>query len=231
MGNHFSYHLVEDESHALELTRYIHLNAVRARMVERPEEYAWSSYQDYLALRKAPAWLDWQTVLTEIGKSRSRARLAYRGFVEAGLREPPASPLEGAVGGMFLGSREWVERWRRLMAAEPVREGVPAQRQLAWRPTVADVVETVSEGFGVEASELCVSRRHGNEARLAAIYLTRLLTDEGVSAIGQQFGGVSMAAVSKTVARVEARRREDPSWDRRLAILFERLRTKGPSIS
>ena len=170
MGNHFSYHLVEDESHALELTRYIHLNAVRARMVERPEEYAWSSYQDYLALRKAPAWLDWQTVLTEIGKSRSRARLAYRGFVEAGLREPPASPLEGAVGGMFLGSREWVERWRRLMAAEPVREGVPAQRQLAWRPTVADVVETVSEGFGVEASELCVSRRHGNEARLAAIY-------------------------------------------------------------
>jgi putative transposase len=39
--------LVEDESHALELTRYIHLNPVRAGIVERPEQYPWSSYQDF----------------------------------------------------------------------------------------------------------------------------------------------------------------------------------------
>jgi putative transposase len=216
--------LVEDDSHALELTRYIHLNPVRARIVDRPEEYGWSSYQDFLGGRKAPAWLDWQTVLAEVAKDRSRARSAYRRFVEAGLSEPPASPLDGAVGGMFLGRGDWVDRWRRRLAEEPMRQGIPAQRELAWRPTVEDVVAAVSQAFDVDPARLSESRRHGNEARLAAVYLARLLTDEAVGAIGQRFGGVSMAAISKTVVRVECRRSRDPAWDRRLAALSERLR-------
>ena len=39
--------LVEDESHAAGLSRYIHLNPVRARIVKRPRDYGWSSYRDY----------------------------------------------------------------------------------------------------------------------------------------------------------------------------------------
>jgi REP element-mobilizing transposase RayT len=222
--------LVEDESHALELTRYIHLNPVRARIVQRPEAYGWSSYQDYLGVRKAAAWLDWQTALAEVAKDRSRARSAYRRFVEAGLSEPPASPLEAVVGGMFLGRGEWVDRWRRRLAEEPIRQGVPAQRQLAWRPTVEDIVGAVSQAFGVEPAEVLASRRHGNQARLAAIYLARLVSDEAVGVIGRCFGGVSGAAISKTVARVEQRRAEDPAWDRRLTTLLERLRPMGDAV-
>ena len=217
--------VVEQDSHTLELSRYLHLNPTRAGIVERPEEWAWSSYPDYLAMRTAPAWLDWQTVVGELGKDLARARPAYRRFMEAGLREPPKSPLATALGGMFLGSAEWVEWWRRRLAAEPVREDVPAQRKLAWRPTLEDVAGVVSEAFGVEQAELCVSRRHGNEARSAAIYLTRQVTDEPVEMIGKHYGGVSMAAISKTVARVESRRQEDRAWDRRLAKLSQRLMT------
>ena len=218
--------LVEDESHALELTRYIHLNPVRAMVVERPEAWPWSSYPDYLGMRKSPAWLDGETVLAEMAKSPSRARSAYRRFVEAGLHEPPSSPFKGAVAGMFLGSQEWVEQWRRRIAAEPVRPGVPAQQKLAWRPGVQDVVAAVSRAFGVEARDLCVSRRHGNEARSAAIYLARRLTDEKVGTIGSQFGGVSPPAISKTVARVEARRATDRALDRCLTRLSKQLQTK-----
>ncbi len=217
--------VVEDESHALELTRYIHLNPVRASLVDRPDQYAWSSYHDYLGLRPAPAWLDWETVVSELGKDRRAARSAYRRFVEAGLCQPPRSPLESAVGGIFLGGGEWVERWRQRLSAEPVREGVPAQRQLAWRPSLEEVAEAVSQAFGVERAELSVSRRHGNEARSAAIYLARQVTDAAVGAIGQYFGGVSLAAISKLVARVEDRRGQDRAWDRRLTELAERLRT------
>ena len=50
--------LVEDESYCWALSRYIHVNPVRAKMVERPEDYPWSSYQHYLRSRKAPGWLD-----------------------------------------------------------------------------------------------------------------------------------------------------------------------------
>jgi REP element-mobilizing transposase RayT len=219
--------LVEDESQALELTRYIHLNPVRALIVQRPEGYAWSSYRDYLGMRKAPAWLDWETVVGQLGKDRSRAQSSYRRFVEGGLSEPPRSPLESAVSEMFLGSGGWVERWRQRLSAEPVRDGVPAQRQLAWRPSLEQVAEAVSQAFGVEPAELCVSRRHGNEARSAAIYVARQVTDAAVRVIGEYFGGVSMAAISKMVARVEHRRGEDRAWNRRLVELLRRLRTSG----
>jgi len=219
--------LVEEESHALELTRYVHLNPVRAEIVQRPEEYGWSSYRHYLNAGKAPAWLDWQTVLAEVAKDPSRARSAYRRFVEAGLSEPPASPLEAVVGGMFLGRGEWIDRWRRRLAREPIRQDVPAQRRLAWRPTIEDVVAAVSQAFDVAPGDVLASRRHGNEARLAAIYLARSVGDGAVAAIGRHFGGVSQAAVSKTVARAERRRCEDRAWERRLATLLERLRPTG----
>lgn len=219
--------LVEDQSHAGELSRYIHLNPVRASIVEVPQEYAWTSYQDYLGMRQAPAWLDWEAVLGDLAKDFSRARSAYQRFVEAGVTQPPESPLPAAVGGMFLGSAAWIDWWRRRLAAEPVREDVPAQRRLVWRPALEDIVQAVAEAFAVETAELCVSRRHGNDARSAAIYLARRATDEAVSAIGAYFGGVSMAAVSKTVARAESRRQTDSSWDRSLAEISERLQKKG----
>jgi len=47
------------------------------------------------------------------------------------------------------------------------------------------------------------------------------VTDEAVGAIGQYFGGASMAAISKTVARRENRRLADRGWDRRLARLSQ----------
>ena len=218
---------MDDESHDLELTRYIHLNPFRARIVERPEEYDWSSYQDYLGVRKAPAWLDCESVLGGLATHRSRARAAYRRFVEAGLSGSLRSPLEAAVGGMFLGSEEWVTQWRRRLAEEPVCDGVPARKQLAWRPTLEDVVATVSQVLEVDRGELLAVRRRPNDPRSAAIYLVRHLTNEPVGEIGRYFGGVSTAAISKTVARAEERRVADRAWDRRLKDLSDHLRPSG----
>lgn len=219
--------LVEDDSHATELTRYLHLNPVRARIVARPEDYAWSSYRDYLGLRKTPPWFDGETVLRELAKDRSRARSAYRRFLEAGMAEPPPSPLKAAVGGMFLGSSAWIDAWRRRLAEGPAEKDVPLKHQLAWRPGMEDVIKAVGQAFGVERERVLVSRRHGNDARSAAIYLARQVTDETVGAVARSFGGVSMAAISKTVARVEGRRAEDKAWDRRLRELSARLRGDG----
>jgi putative transposase len=46
--------LVESDQYAKELSRYIHLNPVRAKMSEMPEAYDWSSYNYYIGRKKAP---------------------------------------------------------------------------------------------------------------------------------------------------------------------------------
>lgn len=221
--------LVEDESHAAGLSRYIHRNPVRAGVVARPQDYAWSSYRDYLSSKRGPEWLDCQTVLAEIGRDPRQARRAYRRFVEQGKGEP--SPLKSVVGGILLGSSAWIDRIRKQLAQQPRRPEVPAQRLLAWRPSVDVILEVVSQAYEVEPSVVLQRRRHGNDARLAALCLCRRLTDERVSALAARFGGVSAAAITKAVARAENRRATDRRWNRLLDKLEAQIRTSGDSFS
>ncbi len=104
--------LVEFESHARVLSRYVHLNPFEAGLAKTPGEYKWSSYRYYLDPRGAPVWLDWQTPLAEISQRESAARVAYRRFVEASLGRPLTNPLKDAVDGWLLGSPAFVERYQ-----------------------------------------------------------------------------------------------------------------------
>ena len=45
--------LVPENNYLLHLSRYIHLNPVRANFVRKPEEWKFSSYQDYVGLRNS----------------------------------------------------------------------------------------------------------------------------------------------------------------------------------
>jgi REP element-mobilizing transposase RayT len=40
----FKAHLVEEDGYFTEISRYIHLNPLRAKLVQRPEQWKWSSY-------------------------------------------------------------------------------------------------------------------------------------------------------------------------------------------
>jgi len=44
--------LIDRDNYLLELSRYLHLNPVRAGMVNRPEEYPYSSYKTYISRSK-----------------------------------------------------------------------------------------------------------------------------------------------------------------------------------
>jgi REP element-mobilizing transposase RayT len=215
--------LVEDESHAAGLSRYIHLNPVRARMVVRPQDYAWSSYRHYLSARPGPEWLDTRTVLAEIGQNVQDARAAYRRFVERGTQEP--SPLDSVVGGMLLGSVAWVERMRKELGEQPESHDVPTLHRLAWRPSVEVILEVVSHCYGVDESAILERRRRGNDARLAALCLCRRLTDERVGRLAARFGGVSTAAITKAVTRGEIRCSTDRRWDRHLSDLTDQIKS------
>ena len=48
----FQNRLVKSDGDLIHLSRYIHLNPVTAGFVDRPEHWDYSSYQDYISLRK-----------------------------------------------------------------------------------------------------------------------------------------------------------------------------------
>jgi putative transposase len=50
--------LVDRDAYLLELCRYVELNPVRARLVKKPEAWAWSSYRAQVGLEDSAVWLD-----------------------------------------------------------------------------------------------------------------------------------------------------------------------------
>ena len=218
--------LVEDDSHSWELSRYVHLNPVRAKMVDRPEDYLWGSYPAFLDRRKSPEWLDWTTVVLEHGNSLSAARRAYRRFVEAGIDQSLKSPFKSAYGGMLLGSESWIEKMRSMLASEHDDPNVPARRRLAGGVDSSMILKAVAEHFQASPEVFTLIRKRNNDARSAAIYLNRKLTSESVGHLADRFGGVSIAAISRTVSRAEARRVDDRRWDRLLKQFENTLSVK-----
>ncbi len=91
-----------DEAHTLLAARYIELNPVRARLVERPEDWPWSSARAHLAGTR-----DGLTVRRALG---SRAA-AWADFLGAALDEDELDAIRrGERTGRPLGSRDFVKR-------------------------------------------------------------------------------------------------------------------------
>ncbi len=76
------------------------------------------------------------------------------------------------------------------------------------------IMKGVAEHFQASPEVFTLIRKRNNDARSAAIYLNRKLTSESVGHLADRFGGVSVAAISSTVSRAEARRVDDRRWDR-----------------
>lgn len=74
---------VNRESYLLEVTRYVHLNPVRARLCRRPGEYPWSSYRCYAGLAADPLGLvHTERILSLFGATGAGQVEAYQRFVE-----------------------------------------------------------------------------------------------------------------------------------------------------
>jgi putative transposase len=78
---------VEEDAYFKVVSRYIHLNPVRAGMVKRPEDYPWSNYSRLI--RGEPDGLvDPQFLLDYFMGDPSARREKYKRFVEEGMIQP-----------------------------------------------------------------------------------------------------------------------------------------------
>ena len=77
--------LIEKESYLLQVSRYVVLNPVRAKMVQSPEEWGWSSYRGTDGLEKPHPSLTTDWILKQFDKQRESARKSYKEFVMSGI--------------------------------------------------------------------------------------------------------------------------------------------------
>jgi hypothetical protein len=192
--------LVDADEYLKQLSRYIHLNPVRAGFVNQPGDYQWSSYPIYLGKVIEPDWVETEWLLSQFGKTRKGAIKNYKDFVEKVDAESLRNPAEDIVGGFILGSPGFVD-WVKdnFLSKRSDYKEIPQLRRL--KPSVAKetVVENVCREFGCDKELILRKGLKRNLARDISIYLIRELTAESGKSLGEYFGNISSAAITNRV--------------------------------
>lgn len=126
--------LVEKDNYLLELSRYIVLNPVRARMVISVDQYPWSSYLATVGDAPIPDRLTIDWLLSQFAKTKSVSRKRYAAFVEEGFGNP--SPWAELKGQVMLGSEQFIKRMTPLLEEHVSEREVPKKQRLLHRPTL-----------------------------------------------------------------------------------------------
>jgi REP element-mobilizing transposase RayT len=205
--------LVDADQYALELSRYIHLNPVRVGLVSNPDDYRWSSFQEYTGKRAAETWLKRDFVLGFFANGEAQAAEKYRRFVEETAENEQESPLNESVASTILGSPEFVE----FIQAQYVDQ-IKADRNLS---VLRDTRGKTGADQIIAATEAVFGE--GNKAKKVAVHLCHRYSGLKLREIGTLFG-IKDSGVSQASKRLEVEMERDDEIRKAVGILRQQLK-------
>ena len=205
--------VVEIDEYAKELSRYIHLNPVRAKMVNTPEEYEWSSYQFYIGVQKPPEWLYRAFILGYFGGKVSIAQKGYSNFVSAMVNEKYDSPLDEVVSSTLLGSPGFITFIKdKFLSGKKPDKNLPDLKELVEKTSMHDIFDEVESVFGKEPAL----------GRNVKMFLSQRYAGEKLKDIGTHFG-IGESGVSQASRRVDDKIRSDKKLRRKIRKIEKKL--------
>jgi len=198
--------LIDKDSYMAELSRYVHLNPVRAKIVKLPEDYQWSSYRYFIYPQQPPDFLHVRFTLDFFNKSKK----AYRKFVEEGISGKVENPLKAMKANLILGDDEFVEdiQERYLKDTEKSRD-LPSLREINKHTITPErIVKIIRKKKNINEDE---------RDRLS-IYFLRKYTGETLKEILMRVVNkkLSISAVSKIAIRMDKNRKKDTRLDKKI---------------
>jgi putative transposase len=178
--------LIQKESHLLEVCRYVVLNPVRARAVERPEMWKWSSYQATGGKEKPHSCLITEWILRQFGTTKRIAEEAYRKFVQAGIKQE--SIWKAVRGQSILGEEEFTTTLMDYLRGKRDIAELPKTQRFADRPSLENIFSgNILQDIGKRNEKIQKAvQRYGYRQREVADYLdmhftsiSRILREKG----------------------------------------------------
>ena len=176
--------VADRQAYLLELSRYVVLSPVRARIVKNPARYRWSSFRACAGLEDSPSFLDASALLAHFADSSPLARRGYVAFVEAGIRMP--SPWERLQGQVLLGEQAFLRKVAPRLESKALAKEIPKAERPAERPSL-------KQAFGRVRPE----NRAARDRLIATLHLKHGYTQAKIAA----HLGLHYATVSRIINR------------------------------
>ena len=204
--------LVDKDSYLLELTRYIHLNPVRAKIVPRPEDFKYSSYQGYVK-KAGDGYID----IKQIGEVISMSPERYRDYVLDGVGKK-GTPLKGVYAGFILGKPSFIKEALQMLKEKVASKDFSYKDELRGPVEVNEIIDLISRKYDINMSEPYKMKKRRLKGKKIAIYLIKRYSNLNNEEIGKMFG-ISYSAASKAACSIERQMREDGRFKREIEKL------------
>lgn len=208
--------VVDKDSYFQELSRYIHLNPVRAKITQMPEAYRWSSYLGYLG--KKDLLIDPDRIKQCLDMDKNQ----YRQFVLQGI-DRPIDPFKNVYAGFLLGSVSFIKEKLKDL------KDWPQNKEIAYRDDICEdvgldsITNEVASRYHKKAEELYASKKKPVFAKKVAICLAKRLTHLTNAQIGARFG-LTYSAVSKAAGDVERLMKQDKDIHREVSGIISHFK-------
>jgi putative transposase len=202
--------LCEMDSYLLELTAYIHLNPVRAKLVRDPAEYPWSSYREYLT-GGSGGLIDSGFVLSQFSDIKGRAIRDFVRFVKGQVAVGHRDDLYEVRDQRFLGSESFVERVG--------REGSDGSSYV-YDISIQELAAHVSSAFGMSRETVysMTRNRKGAWGRAIVGYMGKKLCGYSTKGLAEHFHR-DPVAMSRGIGKVEGSIGVDKAFEAKLRKL------------
>lgn len=214
--------LVQEDSHLLELLRYLHRNPVTAHMCNSVGDYPWSSHQGYISSAKKWDWLNKATLLDMFSKEQNKAKRQYLNFVQCENSAEVTDFFSKKNLPTFFCTQDFVEWIKATYHQLQNHEEIPQSRGLA--PTISEIKQAVCQCYKIQEKDLELTKRGRiNEPRNVAVYLARRRCGLRLEEIGQEFGIEKYSSVSSIVTRTEKLLVQNKQLRKRIDIIELKL--------
>jgi len=201
--------LVDADDYLLELIRYIHLNPLRAGMVEESAAWRWSSHGAYLGKEALP-WLTTEWVLGRFASQRGEAIRRYSSFIAEGGNADAKDFQRGEKDARILGDDVFAEK------------ALASQGESVASINLDDCIHVVCKHYALTAADLAIKdqRRKPSEARAVIGWTGRQSGGFTLSEAARRFGR-DVATMSLAVRRLQDRADKDKGLEGRLQLIFD----------
>lgn len=203
--------LIDKDAYSLQLCRYIHLNPVKAKLVSRPQDHAYSSFQYYVSREeKKPEFLETDWLLSQFQRRGSEARQSFYQFTLKGLQDS-WKPEGGLRGGMILGGESFFEKIRNRYLESKENEEIPDLKKSRRVPGMEEIracVESCCEGEGMRKRLLVWALKRYTPLKLREI-AERIQSPISYSAVSQICRRIErergeIKGLQKLISRIES---------------------------
>jgi putative transposase len=211
--------LIQADAYARTLAKYIHANPVRKGIVDRAEEYAWSSCQYYYGICHPPPWLDISVILKAFGNSIEVLKREHECYLGTADEKRLEKDMKDGSRLGILGDDDFIDKIRRTYLKDrmenPDRE-LCELRRLRVRPELSDIRGQVDRELGAE----------NRLAKKCAIFLARKRAGYKLREIGDHLG-LSPGAVSLSYRKISKEIVSNEMLRRVIEIVWTRLSDNG----